>query len=157
MNGLATHLVIAPIVLPLAAAALIMMSEQRARRVARSFATVVALALISATLLVTVSAPGAGAQAYELGDWPAPFGIVLVLDRLSAMMVALASALALAALVFSLARWDRAGPRFHALFLLLARLNGAFLTGDLFNLLCSSRCCWRPLWFGAARIGHAAR
>ncbi|HYD74175.1 MAG TPA: monovalent cation/H+ antiporter subunit D, partial [Candidatus Binatia bacterium] len=135
MNGLAAHLVVAPVILPLGAAALVMMIEQRPVRVALSFAAVVALALISAALVIFVSAPGAGAHAYELGDWPAPFGIVLVLDRLSAMMVALASMLALAALVFSLARWDRAGPRFHALFLLLlAGLNGAFLTGDLFNL-----------------------
>ncbi|HYX64104.1 MAG TPA: monovalent cation/H+ antiporter subunit D, partial [Burkholderiales bacterium] len=72
---------------------------------------------------------------YPLGSWPAPFGIVLVADRLSALMVLLASLLGLAALVFSLARWDRAGPHFHSLvLLLLAGLNGAFLTGDLFNL-----------------------
>ena len=72
---------------------------------------------------------------YRLGDWPAPFGIVLVLDRLSALMVLLTSILALAAVVFSLARWHRAGTHFHALFqFLLMGLNGAFLTGDLFNL-----------------------
>jgi multicomponent K+:H+ antiporter subunit D len=60
---------------------------------------------------------------------------VLVADRLSAMMLALNSVLGLAVLLFSLARWDRAGPRFHALFmLLLMGVNGAFLTGDLFNL-----------------------
>jgi len=135
MNGLAAHLIIAPIILPLAVAALIIMIEQRPLRVALSLATSIVLVLISATLLLSVSAPDATARAYELGDWPAPFGIVLVLDKLSAMMVALASVLALATLVFSLARWDRAGPRFHALFLLLlAGLNGAFLTGDLFNL-----------------------
>ena len=45
---------------------------------------------------------------YRLGDWPAPFGIVLVLDRLSALMLLLTSILALASLVFSLARWH--GP-----------------------------------------------
>ncbi|HET9232311.1 MAG TPA: monovalent cation/H+ antiporter subunit D, partial [Vitreimonas sp.] len=135
MSGLAAHLTIAPIILPLAVAALVMMIDRRELRVALSLATGVALVLIAAILLISVSAPDAGARAYELGDWPAPFGIVLVLDKLSAMMVALASVLALAALVFSLARWDRAGPRFHALFLLLlAGLNGAFLTGDLFNL-----------------------
>lgn len=140
MNAIANHLVVVPIVLPLAAAALTLLVDERQRdlRVAISFAATVALALISATLLLTVSGPNAGAGTaivYRLGDWPAPFGIVLVADRLSAMMVTLSSALALAALVFSLARWDRAGPRFHALFLLLlAGLNGAFLTGDLFNL-----------------------
>ncbi|GIK50050.1 MAG: monovalent cation/H+ antiporter subunit D [Hyphomonadaceae bacterium] len=136
MNGLLTHLIVAPIVLPLGAAALVMMIEERPLRIAVSFATVTALLLVSATLLLSVAAPDASAAAvYRIGDWPAPFGIVLVLDRLSAMMVALASTLGLATLVFSLARWDRAGPRFHALFLLLlAGLNGAFLTGDLFNL-----------------------
>ena len=72
---------------------------------------------------------------YRLGDWPAPFGIVLVLDRLSALMLLLTSILASAAVVFSLARWHRAGAHFHSLFqFLLMGLNGAFLTGDLFNL-----------------------
>ena len=82
-----------------------------------------------------LSAGAATTGVYLLGNWPAPFGIVLVLDRLSALMLVLTSVLALAALVFSLARWHRAGPHFHTLFqLLLMGLNGAFLTGDLFNL-----------------------
>src|SRR5690606_7433742 len=72
---------------------------------------------------------------YLLGNWPAPFGIVLVVDHLSALMVTLTSALALGAVVFSAARWHRAGQHFNSLFqLLLMGLNGAFLTGDLFNL-----------------------
>jgi multicomponent K+:H+ antiporter subunit D len=72
---------------------------------------------------------------YLLGNWPAPFGIVLVLDRLSALMLALTSVLAFAAAVYALARWHRAGAHFHSLFqFLVMGLNGAFLTGDLFNL-----------------------
>src|SRR5690606_15289691 len=72
---------------------------------------------------------------YPLGNWPAPFGIVLVVDRLSALMLVLSNTLATAALIFSLAKWHQAGPRFHAIFqFLLMGLNGAFLTGDLFNL-----------------------
>ena len=60
---------------------------------------------------------------------------MLVVDWLSALMLVLTSILGLTTLVYALARWDRAGPRFHALFLLqLMGLNGAFLTGDLFNL-----------------------
>ncbi|HRP09716.1 MAG TPA: monovalent cation/H+ antiporter subunit D [Terricaulis sp.] len=134
MSALSPHLVIAPIVLPLAAAALVVMIEQRALRVALSCAAVLGLLLLSFTLLIGAANADA-AIVYRLGDWPAPFAIVLVLDRLSAMMVALAATLAMATLIFSLARWDQAGPRFHALFLLLlAGLNGAFLTGDLFNL-----------------------
>ncbi|MGH6715156.1 MAG: monovalent cation/H+ antiporter subunit D, partial [Bradyrhizobium sp.] len=75
------------------------------------------------------------AGVYRLGNWPAPFGIVLVADRLSALMLLLTGLLALAVAIFALARWHRAGPYFHALsqFLLMG-LNGAFLTGDLFNL-----------------------
>src|SRR5207344_2176308 len=78
---------------------------------------------------------GSSVTVYRVGDWAAPFGIVLVVDRLSAAMVLLAAVLGLASLVFSLARWQRAGPRFHSLVqFLLMGVNGAFLTGDLFNL-----------------------
>ena len=65
----------------------------------------------------------------------ATFGIVLVVDRLSALMLVLTAMLALPVLVYSLARWDRAGVHYHPLFqFLLMGVNGAFLTGDLFNL-----------------------
>jgi formate hydrogenlyase subunit 3/multisubunit Na+/H+ antiporter MnhD subunit len=79
---------------------------------------------------------GAAAIAVYLpGNWPVPFGIVLVLDPLSALMLVLAAAAGFAALLFSLARWHRASVHFHPLLQLqLLGLNGAFLTGDLFNL-----------------------
>src|SRR3546814_7098407 len=81
------------------------------------------------------SAGAAGPHVYLLGNWPAPFGIVLVVDRLSATMLLLANVLGFTGLFYALARWDRSGPRFHALFLLLLMgVNGAFLTGDIFNL-----------------------
>lgn len=64
-----------------------------------------------------------------------PFAIVLVADRVAALMVLLTAVLAAGALTYALARWHAAGPSFHSLFqLLLMGLNGAFLTGDLFNL-----------------------
>ena len=76
-----------------------------------------------------------GVGVYTIGSWPAPFGIVLVVDRLSALMLVLTSLVGLASLVYSLAYWDRVAPAFHSLFqFLLMGLNGAFLTGDLFNL-----------------------
>jgi multicomponent K+:H+ antiporter subunit D len=72
---------------------------------------------------------------YSIGGWPAPFGIVLVVDRLSAVMLTLGAIVALATIVYSVARWDRPGQPFHSLFQFLTMgLNGAFLTGDLFNL-----------------------
>src|SRR5690606_13020732 len=75
------------------------------------------------------------AAVYPLGNWPVPFGIVLVADRLSAIMVLVTSVLSLAALLYSLARWHTRAPNFFPLFHALTMgLNGAFLTGDLFNL-----------------------
>ena len=129
------HLVIAPIVLPLAAGALLLLFDERRHRLKAlaSLSASLLLVVLAAALAVRAGAPVA--HVYRLGDWPAPFGIVLAADRFSALMVLLASTLGLAALAFSLARWERAGPHFHSLAqFLLAGLNGAFLTADLFNL-----------------------
>ncbi len=141
MNEFIRHLVIVPIILPMIAAALTLSFDDERHRKFRqgiSFATTAILLIVALLLLFAASDSGqhqGRANAYAIGDWVAPFGIVLVADRLSAMMLALTSFLGLSTLLFSLARWDRAGPRFHALFLLLLMgVNGAFLTGDIFNL-----------------------
>ncbi len=136
---LSAHLVIAPILIPLITSAILVSLDER-RRVAKSLVSLAALVLLMAAALELLRiAIGNGGETvttvYALGNWPAPFGIVLVADRLSVMMVLLTAILGLASLIFSLARWHRAGPYFHTLFqLLLMGLNGAFLTGDLFNL-----------------------
>jgi multicomponent K+:H+ antiporter subunit D len=139
MTGLADHLIFIPILLPLASAAVMLLLDER-RRVVKGgigMATTVALLITSIVLLrlADMTPPESGVRTYQLGNWPAPFGIVLVLDRLSALMLVLTSVLGIAALLYSLARWHRMGPRFHTIFQLqLMGLNGAFLTGDLFNL-----------------------
>jgi multicomponent K+:H+ antiporter subunit D len=138
VSGVA-NLIVMPVVLPLlAGAGMLLLSGERHRNIMAAVNTAVtfALACIAIALLKMSDASQTGfSQVYRLGDWPAPFGIVLVLDRLSALMLLLTSILALAAVVFSLARWHRAGAHFHPLFqFLLMGLNGAFLTGDLFNL-----------------------
>lgn len=73
---------------------------------------------------------------YYLGNWEAPFGIVLVYDKLSGIMLALTTFLALCALIHAISSdLDTKGPHFHTLIQMqLFGLNGAFLTGDLFNL-----------------------
>jgi multicomponent K+:H+ antiporter subunit D len=135
MNAWLHHLVIVPVILPLAAAALLLLIEEQRRALKAALALAALLLLLAAATALVLWADSQPPQAYRLGDWPAPFGIVLVADRLSALMVLLAAALGLAALLFSLARWARAGPRFHVLLqVLLMGVNGAFLTGDLFNL-----------------------
>jgi multicomponent K+:H+ antiporter subunit D len=132
---LAQHLPAAAIALPLATAALMLFVEERHHGLKAGLSIASAVALLATALALVLQAGTQPAQVYALGDWPAPFGIVLVSDRLSALMVLLAACLGVAALVFSVARWHRAGLHFHSLVhFLLAGLNGAFLTGDLFNL-----------------------
>ncbi|TDR89599.1 monovalent cation/H+ antiporter subunit D [Enterovirga rhinocerotis] len=135
----ADHLVIAPIVLPTVAAGLMLMLDGRSRNAlaAINLISTFALLAIAITLAATAASgePGTAIRTYRLGDWPAQFGIVLVSDRLSSLMLVLTATLACAALVFSLARWHGVGPYFHPFFqFLLMGLNGAFLTGDVFNL-----------------------
>ena len=72
---------------------------------------------------------------YAVGEWQAPFGINLVLDRLSALMLLLTYMVAVPALAYACCGWDRRGRYFHVMFQFqLMGLAGAFLTGDLFNL-----------------------
>ncbi len=135
MNGWTEHLVAVPVVLPLATGALMLLFDEGRRSLKAAIGIAATLLLVAAASALLWRADAPATQVYRLGGWPAPFGIVLVADRLSALLVLLASVLGLAALCFSLARWQRAGPRFHALIqFLLMGVNGAFLTGDLFNL-----------------------
>jgi multicomponent K+:H+ antiporter subunit D len=131
-----SHWIIAPVVLPAILAPLIIMVMRNDMLMQRVFALAGVLALngIAAALLwaATIHPP----EVYLLGNWPAPFGIVLVLDRLSAMMLMLTALLALAVQLYVISTdWDARGRHFHALFLFqLMGINGAFLTGDAFNL-----------------------
>ena len=78
-----------------------------------------------------------GIQAVQVGSWPAPFGISLVADLLSAMMVVLTGLIGLAVAVYSLlhVEAEREAYGYYALLhVLLMGVSGAFLTGDIFNL-----------------------
>lgn len=91
---------------------------------------VASIALISAVL-------DAGILAGQMGGWAAPFGITLVADYLSAVMVVITAIIALASSVYALAdiTQEKEALGYHALFnVLIAGVVGAFLTGDLFNL-----------------------
>ncbi|PJF11289.1 monovalent cation/H+ antiporter subunit D [Pseudorhodobacter sp. MZDSW-24AT] len=135
------HLIIAPILIPFFAGALMLIYDERQRsaKLAISLGAVMAMLLVGVELLMR--SKGSALTGfndigfYLLGDRGAPFGIVLVIDRLSAMMLVLTALLALPALIYAAAGWHRQGQHFHSLFqFLLMGLNGAFLTGDLFNL-----------------------
>ena len=129
------HEIVAPVLLPLLAGALLVLLEKaRSRWVAPvSLLATGALALLAALLVMQASA--GEVQAYLLGNWRAPWGIALALDRLSAMMLLLTALVACAALLFALGGEHTRGLHFHSLFQFqLMGLCGAFLTADLFNL-----------------------
>ncbi|TRO95471.1 monovalent cation/H+ antiporter subunit D [Glycocaulis profundi] len=138
MDFAPSHLVVAPVLIPLLIGALLLFFDERERRLKRTLSLVSAAALlgVAVSLLTRVHAGGdALALVYLVGDWPAPIAINLVADRLSAIMLALTAILAICAIIFSIGRWEKAGPHFHSLMqFLLAGVSGAFLTGDLFNL-----------------------
>ncbi len=130
------HWIIAPVVLPALLAPLIAFVMRHDISLARTASIAGTVALVAIALGLTVLAAAGETHVYRLGDWPAPFGIVLVLDRLSALMVLLTSVLALIVLLHAVATgWDARGRHFHALFQFqLMGICGAFLTGDIFNL-----------------------
>ena len=127
------HAPILPILLPFAAALLQMASERLAFQ--RTVGLLASGLLVVLTAWLTLLADDGLLRVYALGDWPAPFGIVLVVDRLAAGMTLLTAVLAFAALLYASSGFDERGRHFHPLFQLqLVGLTGAFLTGDLFNL-----------------------
>lgn len=130
------HWIIAPVVLPAMLAPFIVLAARHHIGIQRVFSVAGVLALIAIGAGLAWQASDGNITLYQLGDWPAPFGIVLVGDRLSTMMVLLTAVLALFVLLYAIGSgWDDRGRNFHALFQFqLMGIMGAFLTGDLFNL-----------------------
>ena len=122
-----------PIALPFLTAVAAFLAPRGARWV--SLAGNAGLLLAAAVLIRAVLIEGVVAG--QMGGWPAPFGITLVADALSAIMVVITAITALAVCIYALADVGREneGLGYHALFnVLIAGVCGAFLTGDLFNL-----------------------
>ena len=129
------HLIILPVVLPLACGALLLFAERRGSRRAPDFALAAVLAQIAVAVALALQAAQGPVQAYLVGNWQAPFGIALALDRLAALMLVMTAVVALASLLHARGRDAGRGAHFYALLQFqLMGLNGAFLTADLFNL-----------------------
>ena len=131
-----THWIAAPIILPALVAPFIVLAARYHIGIQRVLSVVGVLALIAIAAALAWQTADGSIILYRMGDWAAPFGIVLVGDRLSTMMVLLTAVLALFVLLYAIGSgWDDRGRHFHALFQFqLMGIMGAFLTGDLFNL-----------------------
>jgi multicomponent Na+:H+ antiporter subunit D len=129
-------LLVLPLLIPLTTAAVSLLAWRRTA-LHRVLAVAGAAALLGSGVVLLSFVWINGICATQVGGWPAPFGITLVADLLSAIMVVLAGVVGLAVIVFSLSSIDRGREAFgyyplvHAL---LLGVCGAFLTGDLFNL-----------------------
>jgi multicomponent K+:H+ antiporter subunit D len=130
------NLISLPVLLPIALAAILTVIDRQRPGLARGLDLAGVLVLLAVSAGMLLGGLGDSPQVVELGNWAAPFGIVWVYDRLAGLMLLLTATVALLALIYAILRdEDTAGPHFHALFQAqLFGLNGAFLTGDLFNL-----------------------
>ncbi|MBI1402869.1 MAG: monovalent cation/H+ antiporter subunit D [Porphyrobacter sp.] len=134
--SLLQHLPILPIAVPALAAPITLLLMRRHPAWATGVSFVSGFVMLACALALLRLAGDGQIHVYALGEWIAPFGIVLVADRLAAIMLLLAASLSLIALLHAVVTGaDRKGWHFHPLFQFqMMGLNGAFLTGDLFNL-----------------------
>ena len=129
------HAAILPILIPFVAALLQLVAKGYGISIQRAIGLSGALLGVCAAIWLVALADEGAVLVYALGNWPAPFGIVLAVDRLAAAMALLTALLSGAALLYASAGFDERGRHFHPLFQLqVVGLQGAFLTGDLFNL-----------------------
>lgn len=129
-------LILLPILIPLTAAivGLLAWNSLRVQRVVGVLGS--SGLLISAVLLLIRLWPD-GIQFTQVGNWPAPFGITLVVDLFSALLVVVAGIVGLCVSIYSLMGIDsrRASFGYYPLLqVLLMGVCGAFITGDIFNL-----------------------
>ena len=131
-----SHLIILPILLPLLTGLLLLLVPESRRMLGHILSLISTALLTLVTLQLLFTANTGELVVYALGNWAPPFGIVLVLDRLSALLLVLTSTLAFFSLLYTTAEEaPQGGQSFHSLaHFLLMGVNGAFLTGDIFNL-----------------------
>ncbi|GIV83158.1 MAG: cation:proton antiporter [Candidatus Roseilinea sp.] len=134
---MSSSLAILPIVIPLTAAAVALLLRRNFRlQAAWAFGAMLTAFGSSAYLLWTVWSTGRPVV-YQMGHWPAPFGITIVADLLSATMAVMVQLVFVFGFIYALGAKDRAvhHSTFYPLFLcLVTGLTGGMLTGDIFNL-----------------------
>ncbi|MHA6477638.1 monovalent cation/H+ antiporter subunit D [Stutzerimonas sp. KH-1] len=129
------HALILPLLVPLFTGALLLFAHYLGRSSKRTLSLLATWSLVPLAIWLLVLADDGQLRVYALGSWQPPFGIVLMLDRLSALMLLVTAVLAGFAVLYACRGDDERGPNFHALYQFqLLGINGAFLTGDLFNL-----------------------
>lgn len=130
------NIVILPILLPLFIGVILILFAKNLRA-QRVISGVTMFALLGVALYLSHLVYYDGIHLLEVGSWPAPFGIVIVADLFASLMVILSSIVGVACLFFgfqTLSKEREKGYFYPFYFFLLTGVNGAFLTGDIFNL-----------------------
>ena len=129
------HWLIAPIVIPLLGGIVQVFMGYAPISLRRTLALATTVMILVSAIVLLVLADDGSYRIYAFGNWQPPFGIILVLDRLAALMLLVTAVLALFCHLYAIGGADEGNRQFHGLFLFqLMGLNIAFLTGDLFNL-----------------------
>lgn len=131
-----TSVLVLPILIPLVTA-VVTLAAPRVLWLQRGAGIAGSVALLAAALALLREVSVSGYLTLQPGNWPAPFGITLVADLFSALMVVLAGLMAVVVSVYALRNIDerrQAFGFFPLMHVLLMGVCGAFLTGDLFNL-----------------------
>lgn len=133
---LSNTILVLPITIPLLTATLLLLTR-RSRLAQRVLSVTGAAVLFIADLTIFTTVWRGGIQAMQVGNWPAPYGITLVADLLSGVMLVLVGLMGLMVVIYSPMSIDeqRESHGYHPLLhVLLLGVSGAFLAGDLFNL-----------------------
>ena len=136
----AVSLVPLPVILPILGAALTLVFPRQVR-IQRNITIVTLIAIVAVGVSLMLLSDAHGPLAMEVGGWEAPVGIVLVADRLAAILVTVSAIVLLAVLIFSVGQGLEDGDEetpvsiyFPSYLVLAAGVSDAFIAGDLFNL-----------------------
>src|SRR3989344_5697166 len=128
------HGVILPILLPMFAGSLLLLGAGLSLRVKRSLSLVATLLLLPLSGYLLWLADQDVLQVYAAGNWAAPFGIILLLDRLSALLLVVTAVLGSFALLYAVRGDDERGQSFPALFAIMTKV-GLYSISRVYTLI----------------------
>ncbi|MCM3745463.1 Na+/H+ antiporter subunit D [Sporosarcina luteola] len=130
------NLPLLPIILPFLFAILLLFFKENVR-IQRALTLVGVIISLIASFYLLVTVKTEGVLAVTLGSWPAPFGIAMVSDMFSALLVTTTLLITLFVVVYSFTAIGEERERFFyypAILFMVTGVNGAFTTGDIFNM-----------------------
>jgi multicomponent Na+:H+ antiporter subunit D len=130
------NLIILPIIIPIIVG-MIMVIFRKNIKLQRLLSVLSTIAISISTLLLITQIHTNGIQTLHLGGWKAPFGVTMVADMFSSLLILVTSIVSLCCLLFafhSIGKEREANYFYPLILFLITGVNGSFITGDIFNL-----------------------